>query len=274
MNAWWLAHAGPTRLLVVAALLLALLLCQRAWPTRGEAPVRGRRWRNLGLAAVSTLLVYLILPLTAVTFAWQMTSRGIGLLAMVDMPAALEFAVAIVALDLAIYWQHRWFHVVPPLWRIHRVHHSDLQFEATLGLRFHPAEILLSMLYKFAVIAALGPSVAAVAVYEILLAGFALLTHADIAIPHAWDRQLRRVLVTPDWHRVHHSMHRDETDSNYGNILSLWDRLFCSRVEQPRDGHRGMTIGLDQFRDSQEQTLIALLRQPLARDTRLPAHRQ
>ena len=156
MNAWWLAHAGPTRLLVVAALLLALLLCQRAWPTRGEAPVRGRRWRNLGLAAVSTLLVYLILPLTAVTFAWQMTSRGVGLLAMLDMPAALEFAVAIVALDLAIYWQHRWFHVVPPLWRIHRVHHSDLQFEVTLGLSFHPAEILLSMLYKFAVIAALG----------------------------------------------------------------------------------------------------------------------
>jgi sterol desaturase/sphingolipid hydroxylase (fatty acid hydroxylase superfamily) len=113
-----------------------------------------------------------------------------------------------------------------------------------------------------------------VAVYEILLAAFALLTHADVAIPHGWDRQLRRVLVTPDWHRVHHSVHRDETDSNYGNFLSLWDRLFRSRVEQPRDGHRGMQIGLDQFRAPQEQTLIALLRQPLARDTRLPAKRQ
>ncbi|MEZ0472430.1 sterol desaturase family protein [Luteimonas salinilitoris] len=272
MNAWWLAHAGPTRLLVVGALLLVLLLCQRAWPTRGETPARGRRWRNVGLAAVSTLLVYLILPLTAVTFAWQMTTRGIGLLAVVDMPAMLEFLAALVVLDLAIYWQHRWFHVIPQLWRIHRVHHSDLQFEVTLGLRFHPAEILLSMLYKFAVIAALGPSPVAVAVYEILLAAFALLTHADVAIPHAWDRQLRRVLVTPDWHRVHHSVYRDETDSNYGNILSLWDRLFHSRIEQPRDGHRGMQIGLTQFRAAPEQTLIALLQQPLADDLRLPSN--
>lgn len=274
MNAWWLAHAGLTRLLIVSGLLLVLLLCQRAWPTRGEAPARGRRWRNLGLAAVSTLLVYLILPLTAVAFAWQMTTRGVGLLAAIDAPAMLEFAVAIVVLDLAIYWQHRWFHVIPQLWRIHRVHHSDLQFEVTLGLRFHPTEILLSMLYKFAVIAALGPSVVAVAVYEILLAAFALLTHADVAIPPAWDRRLRRVLVTPDWHRVHHSVHRNETDSNYGNILSLWDRLFRSRIEQPRDGHRGMQIGLPRFRAPQEQTLVALLRQPLADDTLLPANRQ
>jgi sterol desaturase/sphingolipid hydroxylase (fatty acid hydroxylase superfamily) len=265
MNLDWLDQPGLARLVVVLVLLVALLLCQRRWPMRGEASPPGRRWRNIGLAVIATVVVYLALPVTAVSFAAIAAARGLGLLSAVHWPAAIEFVLAIALLDMAIYWQHRWFHELRWLWPIHRVHHSDTQFEVTLGLRFHPAEILLSMLYKLVVIAALGPSVAAVALYEILLAAFALLTHADVALPMAWDRRLRRVLVTPDWHRVHHSVHRDETDSNYGNLLTLWDRIFASRIDQPRDGHRGMEIGLPQFRSPDAQTLAALLRQPLVR---------
>jgi sterol desaturase/sphingolipid hydroxylase (fatty acid hydroxylase superfamily) len=263
MNDAWLDLAGPIRLAVVLGLLLLLLLCQRLWPVRGERSPARRRWRNLGIAFAGAVLVYLVMPVTAVVFAWRMDASGIGLLALTHWPAWIEFALAIVVLDLAIYWQHRWFHVVPALWRIHRVHHSDVQFEVTLGLRFHPIEILLSMLYKFAVIAALGPTPTAVALYEILLAGFALITHTDVAIAPAWERRLRRVFVTPDWHRVHHSVHRHETDSNYGNILTLWDWIFASRIDQPQDGHTRMTIGLPEFRTQREQTLPALLRQPL-----------
>lgn len=272
-GAWWPPDAGLVRLAIVLALLLGLLAWQRARPRRGEASPARRRWRNLGLAAIGAVLVYALLPVTAVAFAALAGARGWGLLAATAWPAPVAGALAVVALDLAIYWQHRAFHRIPGLWRIHRVHHSDTRFEVTLGLRFHPAEILLSMLYKFAVIAALGAAPAAVALYEILLASFALITHADVALPANWDRRLRLLLVTPDWHRVHHSVHRDETDSNYGNLLTLWDRLFASHVDQPRDGHRGMVIGLPEFRDPADQTLPALLRLPLIGAARSLPHR-
>lgn len=273
MNGTGLLTPGLMRLAIVLALLLVLLVCQHIWPRRGETSPPRRRWRNLGLAVIGTAVVYLVLPASAVSFAAIVQEHGLGLLAVMHWPPVLESAFAVVALDMAIYWQHRWFHQLPWLWRIHRVHHSDTQFEVTLGLRFHPAEILLSMLYKFAVIAALGPSPAAVALYEILLAAFSLITHTDVALPDWWDRRLRRVFITPDWHRVHHSVHRNETDSNYGNLLTLWDRLFASRIDQPRDGHRRMTIGLSQFRDSAEQTLPALLRLPLLGDARPSTNR-
>jgi sterol desaturase/sphingolipid hydroxylase (fatty acid hydroxylase superfamily) len=270
---WWTGQPGMIRLAIVLGLLAVLLLCQRIWPTRGEGALPRRRWRNIGLAAISSALV-LVVPVTTVVLAAQVQERGFGLLSLVRWPAAIEFVLAIVVLDMAIYWQHRWFHQVPLLWRIHRVHHSDTQFETTLGLRFHPAEILLSLFYKFALIIALGPSVVAVVVYEILLAAFALFTHTDVAIPPGTERALRRLIVTPDWHRVHHSVHRHETDSNYGNFLTVWDRVFASRIEQPADGHREMQIGLPQFREPGDQTLAALLRLPLANAPRVPSNRQ
>lgn len=270
----WVADPGVLRFIVVSSLLLTVLGVQRVWPRRGEASPPGRRWRNVALVVISTIVVHIAVPVSAIELAAQAQVRGIGLLHHAQWPLLLEAALAIVVLDMAIYWQHRWFHVVPVLWRIHRVHHSDTQFEATLGVRFHPAEILLSLLYKFAVIAALGASPSAVAVYEILLTGFSILTHADVAIPFRWDGWLRKLVVTPDWHRVHHSVHRDETDSNYGNFLSLWDRIFRSAVPQPRDGHDGMRIGLDEFREPDTQTLPALLRQPLAGAPSLSIKRQ
>ena len=263
MTAWLLAHAGLARLLIVAAVLVLLLAWQRARPKRGDATIPGRQWRNVALVLVASAVVVVLVPVTAVAFAAAMAADGTGLFNRIALPAAVEGLLGVVLLDLAIYWQHRWFHQVPVLWRIHRVHHSDLGFDATLGLRFHPAEIVLSLLYKLALIAVLGVAAGTVLLYEILLASFALITHADIALPSRWDVRLRRVFVTPDWHRVHHSVHRDETDSNYGNILSVWDRLFASHVPQPRDGHAGMRIGLPVFRDPGAQRLFALLRQPL-----------
>lgn len=268
MSESWLPYAGPARLLIVLAVLL-LLIGLEAWrPRRGDVPLVHRRWRNVGLAALSTLLVRLLIPVTVVAFAAQIAARGTGILGWIAWPAAVEWTVAIVVLDLAIYWQHRLMHRFPVLWQLHRVHHSDLRFDVTLGLRFHPLEILLSTVYKLAVVAVLAPAPQAVAIYEILLATFALLTHADVAISESWDRQLRRVLITPDWHRVHHSIHRNETDSNYGNLLTFWDRLFSSHIEQPVDGHRHMTIGLPQFRDAADQTLRALLLNPFNDATR------
>ena len=181
---------------------------------------------------------------------------------LLEWPAGLEFAFTIIVLDLAIYWQHRLMHVFPWLWRLHRLHHTDLNFELTLALRFHPFEILFSLFYKGLVIAALGASPLAVLSYEILLAVFALFSHADIRIAERWDQRLRKVVITPDWHRVHHSVHRNETDSNYGNLLSIWDRLFRSVNEQPRDGHLAMQIGLGEFRDVESQHLPDMLLQP------------
>jgi sterol desaturase/sphingolipid hydroxylase (fatty acid hydroxylase superfamily) len=268
MSEHWLPYVGFVRLLAVVTVLLLLIGLESWRPRRGDIPLPRRRWRNIELAALSTLLVRLMIPVTLVAFAAQITALGSGILGWITLPAAVEWTIAIVALDLAIYWQHRLMHRFPMLWRIHRVHHSDLRFDATLGLRFHPLEILLSTLYKIAVIALLAPAPQAVALYEILLTTFSLLTHADVAIPESWDRQLRQVLITPDWHRVHHSIHRNETDSNYGNLLTLWDRLFSSHIEQPVDGHRRMAIGLPKFRDAQDQTLRALLLNPFTDATR------
>lgn len=266
MMEWVLAHPGPVRLSIVAGVLLVLLAWQHYRPVRGDAAIPGRQWRNVALVLISSAVVYLLVPVTTVAFAATMATGGLGLFNQLHMPMAMELLVGIVVLDLAIYWQHRLFHMLPWLWRIHRVHHNDIGFDVTLGLRFHPAEILLSLLYKLALVAMLGLSPWIVLLYEILLAAFSLITHADLSLPPRLERVVRYVLVTPDWHRVHHSVYREETDSNYGNILSLWDRLFATHVPQPRDGHIHMKIGLPIFRDAREQTIPALLRQPLLRE--------
>jgi sterol desaturase/sphingolipid hydroxylase (fatty acid hydroxylase superfamily) len=159
------------------------------------------------------------------------------------------------------------FHKVPLLWRLHRVHHTDVDLDVTSGVRFHPLEIALSLFIKIAVIAALGAPAVAVVVFEVLLNATALFNHANVRLPRSIDRILRAAIVTPDMHRVHHSVHRDETDSNYGFNLSVWDRLFGTYRDQPRDGHVGMTIGLDVFRSSRERWLPRLLIQPFMRES-------
>lgn len=264
MTVWTLAHESWLKLAEALALLLSLSLLQLAAPRRGDG-WNARRWQsNLWLIVVSSLSLRLLIPISAVAVALWLEANGIGLFNQLNLGAGVELVAAIAILDLAIYWQHRAFHHFPLLWRAHRVHHSDTGFDVSLGLRFHPFEILPSMVYKLAVIGLLGASPIAVLVYEAMLLGFSLITHADIAVPLRLDRALRLVFVTPDWHRVHHSVHRAETNSNYGNILSVWDRIFGSYIPQPRDGHPGMLIGLDGFRAEQAQTVTALLRQPFS----------
>ena len=264
MMAWLIAHEAWLKLTELLTLLAALSLLQWLLPRRGDGRI-AHRWRtNLGLIAISTVLLRVIFPLSGSAFAVWLQDSGFGLLNQVTLGTSVEVMAAVLILDLAIYWQHRAFHQFPLLWRAHRVHHSDIAFDASLGLRFHPLEILPSMAYKMVVVAALGAAPIAVLVYEAMLLGFSLMTHGDVALSPAADRAIRFVFVTPDWHRVHHSVHGAETNSNYGNILSIWDRIFRTYIPQPRDGHLEMTIGLDEFRSAGSQTLVGLLRQPFS----------
>lgn len=202
-----------------------------------------------------------LVPVAAVGTAFWAQAHGWGLLNAVNLPAWSEIAIAWLALDGAIYWQHRSFHEIRALWPLHRVHHSDTEFDTSSALRFHPAEILLSAAYKSGVALALGAPPLAVLLLETTVNGFALFNHSNLRLP--FDALLRKLVVTPDVHRVHHSVHRAETDSNYGSSLLLWDRLFGSYTPQPRDGHERMRIGLEEFRDGPAQKLTALLAQPL-----------
>jgi sterol desaturase/sphingolipid hydroxylase (fatty acid hydroxylase superfamily) len=203
------------------------------------------------------------LPVLAVGFALLAEARGWGLLNAFEVAFALALPVSLLALDLAIYLQHVLFHAVPALWRLHRVHHADLEFDVTTGLRFHPIEILLSMGIKLAVVAALGPPAIAVLVFEVLLNATSMFNHGNVRIALGLDRILRWIVVTPDMHRVHHSIHANETNSNFGFNLPWWDRLLGTYRAQPRDGHEGMTIGIEQFRTPRELWLDRLLIQPL-----------
>lgn len=255
---------------VFVGLLVLLSVLEYFFARRHQANTLKRRVANIGLIVAATISAQLIFPMATVALSLWTDAHGIGLFQLVDWPASLEIFLCLIVLDFAIYWQHRFFHRFPPLWRMHRVHHSDLLFDACLGIRFHPFEIVLSKAYKLAWIALLGPSVIAVIAYESLLLGFSLITHGNIRLPTKFDAIVRLFFITPDFHRVHHSVHPEETDSNYGNILSVWDRLFGSYRAQPRDGHVNMLIGLAEFRSLPEQTLGALLMQPFQNAKHIP----
>jgi len=232
-------------------------------PRRPLSTSKSRRWRaNLGIVLLDTAAVRLLLPITAVGMALLTQQRGWGLLNQFDLPAWLELLIGVLALDCVIYLQHVMFHAVPALWRLHRMHHSDLDFDVTTGVRFHPIEILLSMGIKLAAIVVLGPSALAVLVFEIALNASSLFNHGNVRLPPALDRVLRLVVVTPEMHRVHHSSLPHETNSNFGFSFPWWDRLFGTYRAQPKLGHLGMTIGLDQFRDPDRLNLGDLLLQP------------
>jgi sterol desaturase/sphingolipid hydroxylase (fatty acid hydroxylase superfamily) len=252
-------------------LFVVLALAERFHPCRGDARPAWRQVVNLALVAVDTLLVRAVFPILGVGLAARLRADGVGLFAAVAWPEPFEVAAAMLALDLVIYGQHRLLHRVPLLWRAHRVHHSDLAFDVTLGVRFHPLEIALSQVIKLAAIAVLGAAPLAVLLFEILLQGGSLFTHADLALPVRLDRALRWWIVTPSMHRVHHSVVRDETDSNFGFNLVWWDRLFGTYRAASRRPEKTMPLGLDEFRDPEAQGLVALLLQPLASTPIRPA---
>ncbi len=217
---------------------------------------------NLGLSLLNTLLLRLVFPATAVGAAVWAAKSGWGLFNLLPMPLWLAAVLSFVLLDLAIYGQHRVFHAVPWLWRVHRGHHIDLEVDVTTAGRFHPIEMVLSMLWKIAVVVALGAPAGAVLAFEIVLNAAAMFSHARIAMPKAMDGLLRWVVVTPDMHRIHHSIHRDETDSNYGFLLSTWDRLFGSYRPRPREPQETMTLGLAEFQTPKRSGLFSLLLNP------------
>ncbi len=256
-------HEPLIRLGVFAAVLFAIALWEGLVPRRPRSFSRTARWpANLGISILDSLALRLLLPLGAVGFAQFCTARGWGALNAVAIPDALGLVASVVALDLVIYLQHVMFHAVPALWGVHRMHHTDLDFDVTTGIRFHPIEIAISMGIKLAAIAALGAPAAGVLVFEVLLNATSLFNHANASLAPAADTLIRRVIVTPDMHRVHHSIVVRETNSNFGFNLSWWDRLFGTYRAAPVAGHLGMTIGIEDFRDSHELTLARMLVQP------------
>ena len=249
--------------LVIFMLILFVMLAWEALSPRRQPTgvLWQRRINNLLLVGVDFLAV-LLLPLVAVGAALAAGENGWGLLNAWQLSEPLRFFLALLLLDMLIYVQHVLMHRIPLLWRLHRVHHTDCEIDVTTGVRFHPFEIVFSMGLKIGGVILIGAPVLAVVTYEILLNAVSMFNHSNINLPLAVDSVVRRIIVTPDMHRVHHSVIRNETDSNYGSVLSVWDRIFRTYIPQPRDGHTGMTIGLHEFRDRRSVGLVWLLLQP------------
>ena len=263
MTEFLLTHQNPLRLGVFLGVFLVMAAWEFMAARRARSATRTHRWPgNIGIVVVDAVVLRLIVPITAVAWAASVEARGVGLFHFLGWPAAVVVPLTVVLLDLAIWAQHVVFHRIPVLWRLHRMHHADIDLDVTSGARFHPIEIVLSMAIKFAVIAAFGAPAVAVLIFEILLNASAMFNHANVRLPERVDALIRFVLVTPDMHRVHHSVDRAETDSNFGFCLPWWDRAFGTYRAQPHAGQIAMTIGLASFRDPGEARLDRLLTQP------------
>ncbi len=232
-------------------------------PRRKLSISKSLRWfSNLGIVVLNTVIARAVLPMAPIMFASLSAEMGWGVFNIFDISPWLAIVATIVLMDLAIWLQHVMVHAVPVLWRLHRLHHADLDYDVTTGARFHPIEILLSLGIKFAVIALLGAPAAAVLVFEVILNAMAMFNHANFKLPLGLDAVLRTMFVTPDMHRVHHSIVPEETNSNFGFNLSIWDRMFGTYIAQPTGGHEGMTIGIDLFRTTKDERLDQMLIQP------------
>ena len=240
-------HESTFRLTVFFGVFILMALLEVVAPKRPLHFGKQRWLANIGIVLLNTLVARLLLPAGAVGAAIWAEAHNIGILPILHLSPMLTLLLAVVLLDGVIYAQHRLFHRLPLLWRLHRVHHADREIDVTTGLRFHPIEIVLSMLIKIAVVLLLGAPVLAVILFEIMLNGMAMFNHANVSLPRALDARLRLVVMTPDLHRIHHSVLKHETNSNYGFNLSLWDRLFGSYHPQPEAGQQGMQIGLPEY---------------------------
>ncbi len=256
------------RLAVFAGVLAVMALFEVAVPRRRREIPRLLRWgNNLAIVALDALLVRLVFPILAVGMALVADARGWGLLNTFDAPMWVSIPATLVVFDFAIYLQHVLFHRVPVLWRVHRMHHADLEFDVTTGLRFHPVEIALSMGIKLGLVVVFGPPAVAVLLFEVLLNASSMFNHSNVRIPGPVDRVLRWFVVTPDMHRVHHSIHPSETNSNFGFNLPWWDRLLGTYTAQPRDTHEGMAIGVGHFRTRRDLWIDRMLVQPWKDET-------
>ncbi len=261
------AYEPYIRLSAFGGVFFVMVIWEFIGPRRNQAIGRGFRWpNNLGVVVVDTLLVRVLFPTTAVGLALVAEARGWGLFNLLALSSWADVVSSVVVLDLTIYLQHVLFHAVPALWRLHRMHHADLEFDVTTGLRFHPIEIVVSLLIKFTVVAALGAPALAVVIFEVLLNATSMFNHGNVRVQPSLDRILRWIVVTPDMHRVHHSILSRETNSNFGFNLPWWDRLLGTYRAQPAAGHDAMTIGIEQFRDPRELRLDRMLLQPFRGD--------
>ena len=251
------ASEATVRLSVFAGVFIIMAIAEAMWPRKKRTQPRFSRWfTNMGMVVLDSIAVRVIFPIVAVGVAQYATSKGWGLLNLIALPFWLKVVVSVILLDMAIYWQHVASHKIPMLWQVHRVHHVDRDIDVSTGNRFHPIEIVLSMLYKFVIIFILGPAAFGVFLFEVLLNGSAMFNHANVRLPLGLDKVVRMLFVTPDMHRVHHSFHKDETDSNYGFNLAIWDRIFGTYIDQPRDGHDDMVIGMKKFQDDKPTNII------------------
>ena len=247
------ANEAVIRLGFFLGIFAVMALWELASPRRALTVSKAVRWtNNLGLVALNTVLLRLLFPAAAVGVAGVAAGQGWGVLNHFQVPFWPAVMLGVIAMDFVIWVQHVMVHAIPLLWRLHRVHHADPDYDVTTGARFHPVEIILSMLIKFATILLLGPPVVAVILFEVILNGMAMFNHGNVRLPRGVDRLLRLLLVTPDMHRVHHSVEDDEANSNFGFNLSIWDRLFGTYRDQPRQGHQGMTIGIHHYREPGE----------------------
>ena len=258
-----LAEEAVIRLGCFVGIFLLVAVAEASWPRRPRSLSRRLRWgNNLAVVVLDTVALRLLFPLLAVGLALVAEEKGWGLFHALDVPGWVAFIASFLVLDLVIYLQHVMFHAVPAFWRLHAMHHADPEIDVSTGVRFHPGEIFLSMVLKLAVVAALGPPAVAVLVFEIALNATSMFNHANLALPPSVDRIVRWFLVTPDMHRVHHSVIKEETNSNFGFNFPWWDRLLGTYRAQPAAGHDGMTIGLRVFRAPRDQWLDHMLIQP------------
>jgi len=250
---WLLANEVTLRLSFFFGVFAVMAAWEIIAPCRPLNTPKGWRWlNNLGLVLLNSLVLRLLFPTAAVGVALVAQIQGWGLFNLYTLPVPLAVLLSVVIMDFVIYVQHVMVHAIPLLWRFHRVHHADLDYDVTTGARFHTLEIILSMLIKFATILLLGPPLVAVVIFEVILNATAMFNHSNIQLPASIDRVVRWFLVTPDMHRVHHSVADDETNSNFGFSLPWWDRLFGTYRAQPRNGHLGMTIGIHHYRDDKQ----------------------
>ncbi|MCH7865901.1 MAG: sterol desaturase family protein [Proteobacteria bacterium] len=256
------------RLSVFLGVFALMAVWELLAPRRALTQSKARRWyANLGIVVLNTVLARMVFPLAPVAVAMVAAERGWGVFNIAGVAPGVALVAAVVILDFAIYLQHVMVHAVPMLWRLHRMHHADLDFDVTTGARFHPVEILLSVAIKMAVIVLIGAPAVAVVIFEVVLNATAMFNHSNVSLPLGLDRVLRLFVVTPDMHRVHHSELPFETNSNFGFNLPWWDRLFGTYRDQPEKGHEGMTIGIEQFREPAELHLHKMLVQPFMGET-------
>jgi sterol desaturase/sphingolipid hydroxylase (fatty acid hydroxylase superfamily) len=260
-------HASTLYVIAFTGVMIGVVFWEGQAPRRQPVCSYGVRWvSNFAVYALDAVILHLLLPLSAIALAAAVAQQGWGLFNNIAAPLPVVIAGSILVLDALHYFKHVAYHKIPLCWRFHRVHHTDLDFDFTTGIRFHPFEAIVNAVITMAAIAALGIPAAAVVIFETSLVVVTFMVHGNVRYPGSLDTVFRTLLVTPDMHRIHHSARRPETDGNYGVIFSCWDRLFGTHVAQPLDGHEGMVLGLLEFRDSKHQTLPWMIACPFLPD--------